>query len=458
MLTEPQARQLLERATTLIRASKGAEGVVSLTNSQIGNTRFAASELTSSGDVERTQLAITVAFGQRSATATTNQLDDRGLDDTIARAKRMAQLSPENPEAMPPLPPQAYRPAKLARDPDTARLGPEARAKAAGAALAAARDGGGSAGGAKAGGGGSSGSVAIAGYYEHATRMHAIATTRGAWAYHTWTSTGLTCTARTADGTGSGWAGASSNRAADLDAAALARIAVDKAARSARPTRLAPDRYTVILEPAAVASLLAFFTGSLAARRADEGRSFFSKAGGGTRVGDKLFPDAITLRSDPTDPRLAAVPFDGEGLPLQPTTWVEKGTLRALAYSRYWAQRQGKPATGQPAGWTLEGGAAASTGELLKGVARGVLITRFWYLRMLDPQSILVTGLTRDGVFLVENGAITRPVNNFRFNESPIQMLARCDALSPAVLTEGGARVPALRTHEFNLASISEAV
>lgn len=441
MLSEAQARQLLERAALLIRSSRGAEGVAALTNAQQGNTRFAASELTSSADVERTQLAITVQFGQRAATATTNQLDDRGLDDTVARARRMAQLAPENPEALPPLGPQAYRPAKGARDPETARLGPEARARAAGAALAAARGAG----------------VAIAGFYEHATRMSAIATTRGAWAYHTWTAVSLTCTARTADGTGSGWAGQSSHRAADLDAGALARIAVDKATRSAHPARLGPDRYTVVLEPAAVASLLAFLWGALDARRADEGRSFFSKPGGGTRVGEKLFPDSITLRSDPADAQLATAPFDAEALPRQPTTWIEKGTLRALAYSRFWAQRQGKPATGQPAGLILDGG-AASRDELVRGVARGVLITRGFYLRMLDPQSILVTGLTRDGVFLIEGGAVTRPVNNFRFNESPVQMLARCDALSPAVMTDGGARVPALRTHDFHLASVSDAV
>ena len=444
MLNEAQARQLLERASALIRATKGAEGQASLTSAQVGNTRFAVNEITSSGDVERTQLSITVQLGLRAATATTNQLDDRGLEDAVARASRMAQLVPENPEEMPPLGAQTYRAARSPRDPDTARLSPEGRAKAVGAMLAALP--------ATAGAG-----AAIAGFYEHATRLHAIATTRGAWAFHGWTSAALTCTARTADGTGSGWAGASGNRAADLDAGALAKIAVDKAMRSAKPARLPAGRYTVVLEPAAVAVLLSFLTGSLNARRADEGRSFFTRPGGGTRIGDKLFPDAITLRSDPTDPQLAAAPFDRDALALQPTTWIEKGTLRALAYSRFWAKKQGKPATGQPAGWILDGDTTPQA-ELLKGVARGVLITRMWYLRWLDPQTMLVTGLTRDGVFLIENGAIARPVNNFRFNESPIQMLSRCDALSPAVLTEGHVRVPALRTDDFNLASISEAV
>jgi predicted Zn-dependent protease len=281
----------------------------------------------------------------------------------------------------------------------------------------------------------------------------------------------MSCTARTPDGTGSGWAGAGGNRMADLDAQALAKTAVDKASMSVKPRRLDPGRYTVILEPAAVASLLAFFTNALDARRADEGRSFFTKH----RPGDKLFPETITLKSDPTDAGLGSPPFDGEGFPLAPTRWIDKGVLTGLPYTRYWAKKQGKPPTGRisgfgggggggggPAvGWVLDG-ASTSRDELIKGVKRGVLITRFWYLRALDPQTILATGLTRDGVFLIENGSIAHPVNNFRFNESPVQMLARCDGLGATGIphgVEGGAmRVPVLRTNEFNLASISEAV
>ena len=212
----------------------------------------------------------------------------------------------------------------------------------------------------------------------------------------------------------------------------------------------------MILEPQAVADLLGWLTGAFNARRADEGRSFFSKPGGGTRIGEKLFPETITVRSDPRAVQLNAWPFDREGLPLEPTSWIDKGVVKGLVYNRYWAKKQNKPATGQPTGWVLDGG-KATTDELLKGVKRGVLITRLWYIRSLDPQSILVTGLTRDGTFLVENGAITRPVTNFRFNESPVQMLSRCDAMTPSVVA-GGMLVPALRTHEFNLASISEAV
>jgi predicted Zn-dependent protease len=458
MLTQPEARRLLDRILTLVRATKGAEAIVTLRASREGNTRFAVNEISTSGDVERISIALTVQLGQRSASAVINQQDDHSLDDLVGRTVRMARLAPENPEQMPPLGRQRYVAARDASDPATAKLTPDVRARAVGAALAA----------------GDAAKVAMAGFVNHASHAAAIGTTEGLSAFHAWTTCGMSCTARTTDGTGSGWAGAAGHRMADLDAAALAKTAVAKATSSVKPHKLEPGRYTVILEPAAVASLLAFLTNSLDARRADEGRSFFSKH----KPGDKLFPETITLRSDPTDAGIGALPFDVEGFAFAPTRWIDKGVLTALPYTRYWAKKQGKQPTGRVnggfgggggggggggsgAGWVLDGG-NASRDELIKGVARGVLITRFWYLRALDPQTILATGLTRDGVFLIENGAISHPVNNFRFNESPVQMLARCDGLGATWIPTGvegaGVRVPVLRTHEFNLASISEAV
>lgn len=440
MQTEGQAKRLLDRVLMLAASGKGASATASLRGSDGGNTRFAVNEITSSSDVEKLTLSVTVQFGKRSATAVTNQLDDRSIDDVVARAIRMAKLAPVNPEAMEPLGKQKYTAIKAARDGKTVDLSPKERAKAAGAVIGA----------------GDGAKVQIAGFYEHASEMTALASSEGLWAFHAWSSCSMSCTARTTDGTGSGWSSASSNRAVDVDAAALAKIAVDKATSSAKPRRLEPGRYTVVLEPAAVANLVDELSSQLGARRADEGRSFFSKPGGGTRVGEKLFPDFITLRTDPTDVALTASPFDGEGVPLTPTRWIDKGTVTALSYGRYWASKQGKPATGSPEGWILDGG-KVTRDELIKGVKRGVLITRFWYIRSLDPQTIMLTGLTRDGTFLIENGAIVGPVMNFRFNESPVQMLANCDALTPSVVA-GGMRAPALRTHDFHLASISEAV
>jgi len=437
MLTQPESRRLQDRVLALVRSTKGAEATVAVNSRREGNTRFALNEISTSGDVERLSVELTVQFGQRSASATINQLDDRSIDELVGRVVRMARLAPENPEQMPVLGRQSYLASRAPIDGGTAKLAPTERAKAIGAAIGA----------------GDAAKLQIAGFFTHGSHALALASTSGLSAFHAWTRCSFSCTARTPDGTGSGWAGAASSRFADLDAAALAKVAVDKATASARPQKLEPGRYTVILEPAAVASLLGFFMFSLDARRADEGRSFFSK----NPPGKKLFPETITLRSDPTDGQLGATPFDDEGLPVAATKWIDKGALTALHYGRFWAKKQGKPAAGRPDGFALDGG-ATSREELIKGVKRGVLITRFWYLRPLDPSTLLVTGLTRDGVFLIENGQITRPVNNFRFNESPIQMLARCDGLGPTAIPNDQVRAPVLRTHEFNLASISEAV
>ena len=439
-MTEGQAQRLLERVMVLAGNTKGTEAIASLSHSRGGNSRFAVNEITSSSEVETLSLSVTVQIGERSATATTNQLDDRSIDSVVGRAQRMARIAPKNPETMPVLGRQKYQSVPKARDPATATFTPVARAKAVETMLTAAK----------------AAKVTIAGFYEHSLYLRALATSAGLSAVHAWTQASLSCTARTPDGTGSGWAGAQSNQAADLDVPQLAKTAVDKAVTSAKPRRLEPGKYTVVLEPAAVAGMLDAMTGAFGARRADEGRSLFAKTGGGTKVGEKLFPELITLRSDPLDPALAGKPFDDEGFPLAATAWIDRGTVKQLRYDRYWAKKQGAKATGYSNGWILDGG-KATRDELIKGVQRGVLITRFWYIRTLDPQTILLTGLTRDGTFLIENGVITGPVNNFRFNESPVQMLARCDGLTAGVLTEG-MRVPALRTHEFNLASISEAV
>jgi predicted Zn-dependent protease len=205
--------------------------------------------------------------------------------------------------------------------------------------------------------------------------------------------------------------------------------------------------------------LLAF---SLDARSADEGRSAFSKQGGGTRIGEKLIDERVSILSDPSDPLLLGAPFDGQGLPLGRQVWVENGVLKNLFYSRFWAQKTGKQATGFPSSMRVTGG-EASVEEMIKSTDRGVLVTRLWYLRQVDPRTILFTGLTRDGTFLVEGGKISKAVRNFRFNESPLFMLNNVEMLGRPVRvagTEAGGNivVPALKVRDFNFTSLSDAV
>ena len=189
-----------------------------------------------------------------------------------------------------------------------------------------------------------------------------------------------------------------------------------------------PGRTPVILAPQAVADLLEFFIDSLDARQADEGRSAFSRPGGGTRVGERMFHAGVKLWSDPSDKADPAEPFDGEGRPHRKVTWVEGGELRALHTSRYWAEHQGLPDLPSPSSLHMDGG-TDELEALIAGFDRGVLISRFWYSRMLEPQRLLVTGLTRDGTFFIEKGKIVEPLRNFRWNDSPLSVLAKVVAL-----------------------------
>ncbi len=433
----------IDRALDLAkRAAPEAEVLVKARRAREANTRFARNEITSNGDVDETTLEVRIAMGQRHASAETNQLDTESLRNLVARAVAMARLAPEDPESMPMLGAQRYATVGAAFDTPTFALDAPARAHAANASIAAATAKG----------------LQGAGFYQHSGWAVALKTSRGLVATHRQTQASLEVTARTADGTGSGWAMGASHKAGDVDAAAVARVATDKAVRSKGPRLLDPGRYTVILEPVAVAELLGFLAGGLDARSADEGRSFFGKPGGGNRVGEKLFADAVTFRSDPTDPATPEAPFDDEGEPLAPTSWIDKGTLASLVYTRYWAKKVGKAPTGDPNVFTLAGGTASGVDDLVRGVPRGLLVTRFWYTRWVDQQSMLITGLTRDGVFLIENGQVVAPVNNFRFNESPITVLRNLDGLTKETTRIPPWRVPALRTHEFNMASRSDAV
>jgi predicted Zn-dependent protease len=224
--------------------------------------------------------------------------------------------------------------------------------------------------------------------------------------------------------------------------------------------------YTVVLEPGAVADLVPQLAGAFNARNADEGRSAFSRRGGGNLVGEKVADERVTLYSDPADADLLAQPFDAEGYPLARRVWIENGILRNLVYTRFWAQKQGAEATGTgtgfgggglPGGLKMVGG-TKTTDELIAGTQRGILVTHFFYIRSLDPRTVLLTGLTRDGTFLIENGKITRSLKNFRWNESPLFLLRKIDEIGRAERTAAGEVMPSIRARDFNFTSLSDAV
>jgi predicted Zn-dependent protease len=452
-LTRDQAKALTDRVLGMAKAD---ETRVSLNTGWSGNTRFAGAEITTSGGITDTSLTVTATVGRRRASATTNVLDDASLRRTVDLAERLARLSPEDPELMPELGPQQYLTVNGYLN-TTAALAPEARAEAVKRVVDTARETGKAAG-----------DMFVAGYLEANAGANCLATSRGLFAYHASTDVNLGVTARTPDATGSGWASGGARDWTLLDAAALGRRAAEKAVASRNPVAMEPGMHTAVLEAAAVATLVPSVVGAANARNAEEGRSAFSKAGGGTKLGEKIVDSRVTLFSDPADPDLLAQPFDADGLPLRRQVWVEAGVLKQLGYTRFWAQKQGKEPTGggggggggfggAPGGLKFPGG-TQTLDQLIAGCQRGVLVTHFFYSNILDARSGLMTGLTRDGTFLVEGGKIVRAVKNFRWNEAPLIMLNKIEEIGRSERTRVGQVMPPMRVRDFNFASLSDAI
>ena len=421
------------------------------------NSRFAVNQVSTAGDSSNVTVTVRSAFGARSAVATTNRLDDAALREVVKNAETLARLSPEDPEAMPELGPQQYPDSKGWSD-ATAQLDPAARAAAVRSIcdLAAAEN------------------LVATGFLDSTGTATAIANSKGLFAFGRGSEAALTTTVRTADGRGSGWAGATHWDWSRIDAAALGRRAIEKAKASRDPVAVEPGRYTVVLEPTAVGNLVQLMLGAMSARQADEGRSFFTKPGGGNKIGMKVVDERVTISSDPLDPDTYGLTFGGDGLPVKRTTWIENGVVKNLNYDRYWAKQKGVEPTGAgggggfgpPAGGLKMAGGDQSLDQLIASTQRGILVTRFWYIRPVDPRTILYTGLTRDGTFLIENGKVTRAVKNLRFNESPVFLLNNLEALSQPVRVSaqesgnaGGAIVvPAVKSHDFTFTSLSDAI
>jgi predicted Zn-dependent protease len=444
--TREQAKALTDRALSF---SKAEATTVTLNGGDRANLRFARNTATTAGASSGYSLAISASFGKKNGTVTTAEFDDAALQRATHAAEEIARLSPDNPESMPPLGPQTYAPVSAYFE-DAAAATPEWRASAVRSAIELSKKR----------------EVVSAGFVETQAAVQAIANSRGLFAYDRFTAADYNLTARTPDGTGSGWASRSYNELKKLDPEQLAAIAIDKAAMSKNPVGIEPGKYTVVLEPSAMADLVAFMLFSADARQADEGRSFFSKKGGGNRIGDQVVSEKVRVYSDPAHPLAPTVSFDNEGLPLSRHIWVESGVLKDLFYSRFWAEKMGKEPTAGPSNLIMEGG-TATRDELIAGTERGVLVTRFWYIRPLDPQTILVTGLTRDGLFLIEKGKVTRPIKNMRWNESPVIAFNNIDAMTPAERIVSGEGIgggglaivcPAARIREFTFSSASDAV
>lgn len=440
-ISERDAKTIVD---TVLGAAMAPEVVVAVRHRSAGNLRFARNQATTEGDVETVEISVTASIQGRSATAVGNRTDKRSLEALMAEAEELAALSPVDPEHVAPVGKGLYLQV-AGHDKSTAKLDAKLRADAVGKAIAAA-DGA---------------NVELAGYFEHHEQSFAVGTSAGAFGYWPSTAASMTTTCRTRDQSGSGWAGAESHRGADIDAEALTSLAAEKADVSSAPQTLEPGKQLVILEPQAVGELLEFLVDALDARAAAEGRSWFSHPDGGARIGEELFHTSVNLRSNPADKQNPAAPFTGEGEAHKVVDWIRDGVLVSLTCSRHWADKSGGVAIPEPSSVLLDG-ADVDLRELVAAVDRGVLVTRFWYNRTLDPRTILATGLTRDGTFLIEQGKVTASLKNFRYNDSPVNMLKNVLALGrpQRIVTRGGRVmvVPPMVVKDFNFASLSDAV
>jgi len=442
IFTEQEARTLLDK---VVKLSKADECTAQLTGSIDGNVRYALNSVSTSGIINNTDLAVQVAFGKRVGTATINEFDDASLEKVVRRAEELARLAPENPEFMPAIDKQTYKPSDTFVE-KTAAITPEYRATVAADCIEPCRKD----------------KLVAAGFFSDSARFTAISNSKGNFGYQKSTNVDFTCTVRTDDARGSGWVARNLGDVSKFDVKSDIKTAMQKAKGSADAKALEPGKYTVIMEPAATAGLISFMMFGFDARQADEGRSFLSKKGGGNKIGEKVFDERVNLYADPWDAESAVVPWDEDGLPRTRTPIITKGVVDYLQYSRYWAQKQGKKAIGQPGNIIMTGG-DKSTQDLVKSTKKGVLVTRTWYIRMVDPQTVLLTGLTRDGTFYIENGEIKYPIKNFRFNESPAIMLNNIEEIgkpvrvgddeSPFVMM-----IPPMKIRDFTFSSLSDAV
>ncbi|MBK0377698.1 TldD/PmbA family protein [Mucilaginibacter segetis] len=439
--TKEDAQALLKK---VLSYSKAEECEVSLGGSEGGNIRYALNAVSTAGDVSTVGLAVTSVYGKKAGTATIDEFDDAALERVVRRSEELAQLAPENPEYMPMLGPSDF-PESITYNANTAAMTPSSRAEMVGKSLEVTK----------------AANLNAAGYLENSTGFSAVMNSKGLFAYNKSSDVTFSVTTRNEAGTASGYAARGYTDVSKLDTYTATKIAASKANGSLGARAIEPGKYTVILEPVAATYMLENMF-RFDARSAEEGRSFLSKKGGGTRLGEQLVDPKVTIYSDPFNPDLPSSTWTGDGLPREKTMWIDKGVVKNLSYSRYWAEKKGvKPLPG-PGNIIMEGG-DATIEDLIKSTERGILVSRLWYIRMVDPQSLLLTGLTRDGTFYIENGKIKFPVKNFRFNESPIIMLNNLEALgkqerSISVESYRSYLIPPMKIRDFTFSSLSDAV
>lgn len=427
----------------------GGETEAYATSIWTGNLRWARNTITTSGDTRDTQYVIRRSIRGAVGAAASNDLADASLRGAVQRAERLLRMSEEQEEVdRPALPPEKYLEPNLWSD-ATYNLSADARATAMRALVKPAE----------------AAQLQAAGFIE-VSAIGSIVIRGSTVLYYPVTKAQFSITVRDSDGTGSGWAGVDHTDWTRIDAAKLSEIAVDKCLKSVNPTRVEPGRYTVVLEPQAVCDfvdpLFQYGTMNRVSAENPNGGGPFNRRDGNSLIGEKIFDERVTITADPMDPELGFTPFDQAGNAYRPAVWVKNGVLANLAYDRLYAIRKlGKDTSMLNNGAFKISGGNTSIDEMVATTRRGMLITRFSNVSFVHFDSMLLSGMTRDGVWLIENGRISRAVRNFRFTESIFTALNNVETIGPSIRVfhpSAPVVAPSMKIRDFSLAALIDAI
>ena len=441
--SEAELRRIIER---VLRFSDADETEVEVDAGVDALTRFANNTIHQNVAEQTLFVSVRSVFDGRTARATTNKTDDDSLRRVVAASATLARSRPKHPGLLPMPGKQKYAPVHR-YFPGTAGATPDDRARAVAAVVARAEKQG----------------QTAAGIFSTGAFATVLANSRGLYATHRQTRAEFSVTMMQGDS--SGWAKGNSPDIRRIDPAAMAAAASEKSAASRHPREVEPGRWTVILEPSAVQDLIGFLSYDFAGTSVLDQRSCFNE-----RIGKQLMGANITVRDDVTHPLQSGAPFDGEGMPRQKVVLIERGVPKNLVYARATAKKMKTKATGHgfplpnefgeaPVNLVIDGG-KTSVPEMVASTERGILLTRLWYIREVDPYEKILTGMTRDGSFLVENGRITTGIRNFRFNQSLLEMLSNVEQLGPAVRAAGEESfemvAPAMKVRNFHFTEVTK--
>jgi PmbA protein len=439
------AAEIHSQVSRVARALGVSEVETILSTSSQALTRFANNVIHQNVAESSSHLSVRARIEGRTARASTNRLDPAGVQRVVEEAIAITRLTEPDEESLPMAESAEYQAIDRWSE-ATAQTTPQERAQAVAEAIRAVE---------------SAGQVA-AGIYSTDANEYSLMNSCGVHASYRETMARFSITAMAAGS--SGWAKASACDRGDVNPLELALSAARKATQSADPRDLPAGRYTVILEPAAVLDLVGQMFGDFSATAIRDGRSFLQD-----RIGKQIFGANITVHDDAWHPLQSGAPFDGEGVPRRRLTLVENGVVREIAYCRQAAAHAGVAPTGHglplpneygemPANIVIAGG-DTSVEQMIASTSRGILVTRLWYIREVDPYEKIFTGMTRDGTFLVEDGKVTAGVRNFRFNQGLMEMLSNVQALSPSVRSSGEETfdmvAPAMLVRDFNFTEVT---